>query len=394
MKILDILPPKGSLGAPHFRSRYEGMPEDYEFHILVTGDLAFDGDKFASATLHVQPQVVPWTWKLKIWRVFGMMFRGIRLARREKVDVIISYDPLTLGIIGAVVKFFTGAKLIVEVNGHIKDAKAARLSGKRVGLIKRKLYNLIGNISLMSSDCVKLLDNEQFEEWYSVIKNKKIVMFHDYVPTSIFLPSNEDDNYLYCLGFPFYLKGVDILLKAFSLIQKDFPTTRLLVMGHCREPERSSWVARAAEIGNVEIHNPVNYEEVAQYIGKCTALVLPSRTEGVARVFLEAMATGKPCIGTNVGGTPNIIKDGVNGFVVPSEDYVALAESMKKLLSDPLMQKHMGEAGRKFIKTNFSDEMYVVNFAKMIDIVSDPNAPTHGLLLNGFEIDPATVNKQ
>lgn len=387
MKILDILPPNGSLHAPHFRSRYQGMPEDYAFHILVSGDTVLDCEQFAGATLHVQPLADPWTRLTMLRRTCAMIVRGIRLARKEKVDVVISYDPLTLGFIGILVKIFSGAKLIVEVNGHIRDAKSVILAGRKVGFLRRKLFNLVGSISLCMADCVKILNLEQFEEWRGILSRKKVVMFHDYVPTSQFNLTERDDSFLYCLGYPFYLKGVDILLEAFAMIQPEFPDIKLVIMGHCREPELSRWRTWAQGIPNVEFRKPVPYDEVAEYLGACTALVVPSRSEGMGRVFIEAMATGKPCVGTRVGGIPNVIADGRSGFLVNPEDPHDLAAKLRVLLADRELRQRMGREGRFIAETMFSDRQYVINFQKMMDIVLGHSAVSASSLLIGAHND-------
>ncbi len=313
-----------------------------------------------------------------------MIVRGIRLARKERVDVVVSYDPLTLGFIGVLVKLFSGAKLVVEVNGHIRDAKDLSLAGGKVGFLRRKLFNLVGSLSLLMADCVKVLNQEQYEEWRTYLSRKKVVIFHDYVPTSQFVLSERENSYLYCLGYPFYRKGVDILLEAFAMIQQEFPELRLVIMGHCRGPELSRWKAKAKNIPNVEFRKPVPYDEVAEYLGACTALVVPSRSEGMGRVFIEAMATGKPCVGTRVGGIPNVIADGRSGFLVSSEDPHDLAAKLRILLADKDLRRRMGREGRRIAETMLSDRQYVLNFQKMMDIAMDDAAPCRGICFNGF----------
>jgi glycosyltransferase involved in cell wall biosynthesis len=85
--------------------------------------------------------------------------------------------------------------------------------------------------------------------------------------------------------------------------------------------------------------------------------VLPSRNEGMGRVIVEAMAAGKPVVASNVGGIPDLVRDGVNGYLVPSEDSVALAGAMARLLKDPDRGKAMGSAGREMAKAYTVEKM-------------------------------------
>jgi len=85
-------------------------------------------------------------------------------------------------------------------------------------------------------------------------------------------------------------------------------------------------------------------------------LVLPSLTEGFPNVILEAFACAKPVVATAVGGIPEIIEEGANGYLVPKERPDLLAEAIKKCLSDPEKKRSMGEAGYQKVKSEFTFE--------------------------------------
>ena len=385
MKILYVLPLNYSLGSDLFRSRYRNMPDDYQFHILVTGDLAYDGEEFANTKLHAQPWPEQWARWQKIKRILAMAVRCVYLARRVKIDVIICYDPLTLGLIGALAKIFSRAKLVIEINGHLRDAAAASQAGRKPGWLKRKLFNTVGTVTLFAADCVKLLNEVQYAEWRHILSKRPTVVFHDYVPTSQFIVEGRDDHFIYCLGYPFYTKCVDVLIDAFALIGPEFPDFRLMVMGHCSESELEQWKACAARIRNVEFRKPVPYSEVGKYFTSCSVFATPSRSEGMGRVFIEAMASGKPCVGTRVGGIPYLIVDGQTGFLVDSEDAEALADRLRTLLADPDLRVRMGKAGRRRVEDVVSERRYVEYFRRMIDGVLGDKEGGGGIRFNGYK---------
>ena len=99
--------------------------------------------------------------------------------------------------------------------------------------------------------------------------------------------------------------------------------------------------------------------EVPAVIGRCGIFVLPSRTEGMGRVLLEAMAAGKPRVGTRVGGIPTTIEDGFDGLLVPPNDPGALADALSKLIGSPALRRSLGEHGARRARTEFSGETYV-----------------------------------
>ena len=207
----------------------------------------------------------------------GKILKAIRIARKEKVDVIITYDPLTLGLIGVCASIASRAKLLVEINGHLRDAAASSFDRNSRKYWKKFVFNNLGNFVLKRSSCVKILNLIQYAEWKSVIESKPVVMYHDFVPTEQLKLSENDDSFILCVGYPFFTKGVDILMKSFSHIREEFPKHKLLIIGHCKEPELGNWNKMAHDIGNIEILKPVSYSEIFSYFANCSIFTLPSR---------------------------------------------------------------------------------------------------------------------
>jgi glycosyltransferase involved in cell wall biosynthesis len=372
-KVLFVLPPTYNAHLPHFRSRFELLSEQVECHVLLNGDTSLDGEQFKNCTLYVEPWLIKYTIKSKLKRTLSMIKRGVQIARREKVDFVWAYDPLRLGFVATVIKLLSGCKLIIEINGHLKSASAKNIESKTSNFLRSILFNFTCYFSLFLADAVKLLNRLQFQEWIKILKFKPCFMFHDFVPISLFTPTNENGNYIFFAGYPFKTKGVDVLLEAFATIRNVFPDVKLAVMGYCREPELSFWRSKFDKINNAELCKPVPYDEMHSYLSKCLLFVLPSRSEAMGRVLIEAMACGKPLIGTKVGGIPNIIFDGYNGFLCNPEDAKDLSDKILKLLSCTAMRKCMGNNGKKLANTIFSEVKYVDSCLLMLSIINNNN---------------------
>ena len=84
------------------------------------------------------------------------------------------------------------------------------------------------------------------------------------------------------------------------------------------------------------------------------SIVVDGHTEGLGVVTIEAMACGTPVIGSNVGGIPDVIKDGFNGFLVPEKSHDELAKKIIQLLSDKELENKFIQNGLKTVKNNFS----------------------------------------
>jgi glycosyltransferase involved in cell wall biosynthesis len=98
--------------------------------------------------------------------------------------------------------------------------------------------------------------------------------------------------------------------------------------------------------------------------------VLPSWTEGLPVVVLEAMAHGRAVVATPVGGTPEVVEDGETGVLVPPRDPRTLADAVGRLLADPDLRRRMGEAGRARVATRFSREAMTRRVLEIYDEVS------------------------
>jgi glycosyltransferase involved in cell wall biosynthesis len=174
----------------------------------------------------------------------------------------------------------------------------------------------------------------------------------------------KENRYILFLGFPWKLKGVDILIQAFLQIADRHPDVTLRVVGLC--PDRRPFERLASGHPRISLEDPVMPDEVASLMTGCEILVLPSRTEGMPKVLLEAMAARRTFIASRVGGIPTYVEDGKNGLLFDPEDVEQLAEKMSLLLSDRDYAARLADEGNRRVFELWSEERYVENFRNMI----------------------------
>ncbi|WP_455283875.1 glycosyltransferase family 4 protein, partial [[Eubacterium] cellulosolvens] len=144
-------------------------------------------------------------------------------------------------------------------------------------------------------------------------------------------------------------KRLDILMKAIALLKKEGGETKLMVVGGGElTPEYRHLAERLGIQDRVVFAGDVPDSDLPKFYASSDMLVLPSkdRSEGFGLVILEANATGKPAIGTNVGGIPSAIRDGYNGLLVPPNHPEALAKTIRTALADEERLRRMGQNGR------------------------------------------------
>ncbi len=112
---------------------------------------------------------------------------------------------------------------------------------------------------------------------------------------------------------------------------------------------------------------PGSRDDVPDLLRAMDVFILPSRAEGISNTLLEAMACGVPVVATRVGGNPELVEDGVTGFLVPAEDVESMARAASEYVRDPEMRKRHGRAARLKVEREFSIDRMVANYMAVYD---------------------------
>lgn len=166
------------------------------------------------------------------------------------------------------------------------------------------------------------------------------------------------------------LKGHDLMLRALARLADRHPSLRLLVVGD--GPERAGLEALASELG---VAGRVRFtglrRDVLRLLAGADIGVLPSAHEAVPLSVIEQMASGLPVVVTDVGGLPDIVADGQEGYVVPSGDVDALTRRVGELVDDAETRQTLGKAARRRAESEFSIEQSARAYERMLEAVLD-----------------------
>ena len=137
------------------------------------------------------------------------------------------------------------------------------------------------------------------------------------------------------VGMDWERKGGPDLLQAFRRVRQDHPDARLTIVG----PEM------ALDEPNCEVAGRVNPSQLEQYYANADIFCLPTRREPFGIAFVEAMTHRLPIVGTRVGAVPDMVEDGLNGYLVEPGDIAGLHRALSRMLADPAATERMGERG-------------------------------------------------
>lgn len=170
----------------------------------------------------------------------------------------------------------------------------------------------------------------------------------------------ESDVVIVAVGHFVEIKGWDVAIDAFAIVCKTFPKMKLLLVG--KKTSESFYQKINNKIKEYGLAEQViitgNRGDIPDVLKASDIFILPSRSEGTPAALVEAMAVGLPCVATATGGIPEVIEDGINGFLFQRENAAELAEKIIDIVSIPELHEQMVSMARKGLH-KYSTETYV-----------------------------------
>jgi glycosyltransferase involved in cell wall biosynthesis len=148
-------------------------------------------------------------------------------------------------------------------------------------------------------------------------------------------------------------KGQAVFLDAFRIVAQALPNAKAVLVGE--GPERSALEASVKAAGLEQYVQFAGYQtDMSSIYNALDLVVIPSLSEGLPNVLLEAFLHEKAVIATAVGGIPEVMQNGLSKFLVPAGDAKGLADAIVEVLRDPILRKELGEAGARRVREAFS----------------------------------------
>jgi len=308
--------------------------------------------------------------------IVAALLIGLAMALTGRIDVIVAQSPYE-GLAAALVCLISrllGRRvvLVTEIHGDWEGSPLLYRT-VRVPRLYQGLLKCISRWVLRHSDVLRAISSFTADKVRRSVFEKPIIVFPTYTDVELFLTEPGDsidpeEAMVLFVGALVYLKGVHRLLEAIAEVRRQHLQTYLVIVGqgdYQGELERQAESLGLTEA--VEFVAPMSQVALRDYMRRCCLLVLPSLSEGLGRVLIEAMACGKPVVGTCVGGIPDLIQDGVNGYLVPPDEVAPLADRIAYLLAHPDETAEMGARGRAFVAETFSTEKYVAGYRQVFE---------------------------
>lgn len=269
--------------------------------------------------------------------------------KEGKVDVIHAQSSLWGGISAAYVAKKYNIPLVITEHSSVKRGQYVRES----------YYKRIVN-SYKSADAIIAVGNGLKKEIEELTNRKDIKVIGNLVDLSLFdirdIKKESDEFIFFSVAFLEGEKGFDTLIKSFSKKFKN-EKIRLVIGGDGSQREWLEGIAKSEGIENqVTFTGALSREEVSSWMNKCDVFVLPSRYETFGVVYIEALASGKPVIGTFNGGAEDIVSKDV-GILVEIDNIKDLSETMEYMRKNN--KKYEADKLRKYCTEKFSANVII-----------------------------------
>ena len=287
----------------------------------------------------------------------------IRIYRKEKPDMVhhVAIKPILYGSFAAwltdvpyVINAFSGLGFIFIKKGWLAS-------------VIRKLIFVIYHLAVLSKNTFAIFQNPEdlklFVDLHIVKKDRSVLIRGAGVDIAHFrnLPEPTGIPIITLASRMLWDKGVGELVDATRQLQNDGVNCRTVLVG-IPDPDNPASIPEHV-LRDWHAEGIVEWRgyrsDIADVFARSNIVVLPSYREGLPKVLLEAASCGRPIVSTDVPGCREIVRNDINGFLVPPYDSKCLAVALKTLIQDSKLRARMGTRGREIVMAEFSEEIVV-----------------------------------
>jgi glycosyltransferase involved in cell wall biosynthesis len=189
-------------------------------------------------------------------------------------------------------------------------------------------------------------------------------------------------------------KGQEYFLEAAGLVKHRYPDAKFLVVGGKLDNRHEFWSALMQQTAKLGLERDVFFmgrrNDVPQVLRAMTIFVQASDSEACPMAVLEASASGLPVVATSVGGTPELIEDGITGILIEPRNVEQIAEAVLRVLDSPETARRIGQAGAERMRKHFSLDACVEVHARMYNAVLNR---AQNAVLTDSASEPVTTEK-
>ena len=329
--------------------------------ILITGQKKWVEDHESNPSIYAWPSLRPTSIRDAVF-LYGLI-------RKYRPDCLISNfsaDNVML-LVGWLMRVPSRVAWYHTLISQIEiDGKTTGWRGRLLKLRKQIVYRRATSIVSVSSACREDVQRVfQTPEWKCHVLHNSL---GDPLPGLELDQTESAQSKLVCVGRLHPTKGQDTLIRAAAILKRLRPDIAIEFIGDGPFKERCLQLAHDLGVEDACIfEGDIRHDEVLKRMALATATVVPSRSEAFGLVNIESLAVGTPVVASRVGGIVEVIRDGVDGFLVPPDNHEILAEKLLLLLSNPHLRRTMSRNARERFLTTFEQSKVIKEQADWLE---------------------------
>ena len=299
-----------------------------------------------------------------------------KIIKKQNIDIVAFQDPITsfLGFL-RIKQSHPNIKIVLESHGDFINTLGMEKNLFLPSLYK-KAFNSIAQYTIDNADIVRAVSSSTEEQVLSFNKSKNVVRFPAWIDFEVYknvVPTRED-NQIYkilFIGSVTDRKKPHMVIEALPKLNNK--NVEFHIVGPTPNQQYLERINNLIDEHNLEdkvfIHGIKNRDEVVEFYKTSNLMILPSVSEGLARVIFESQVTSCPVLVTDAPGMQDIVIDGQTGFVFESNNLESLVLKMNEVFDDYNQSIQIGRNAKDFILENFSEDKFKFSFKKIFDLV-------------------------
>jgi glycosyltransferase involved in cell wall biosynthesis len=294
----------------------------------------------------------------------------------EDLDLLHCHQPFSPMTIGLIAKALWGKPIVVKLTTSGSHGNLSEIRRMPLTSIRKRMMRRVDRFVAVSQEMMTELSSWGFPK-------EQIDPIPNGVDTERFAPSTlgdkrrvrnalgleENAQVTIYVGRLTAKKNVDLLLRAWQSVHQAYASARLLLVGDGSERATLQALAEELELGRSVVFCGVQ-PDVLSYLHAADVFALPSAAEGLSNALLEAMATGLPCIASDIGGNVDLITDGENGLLFEPGNARQLTDALLRLYANGTERQEYGQRAREQTKATYSmdsvTEKYVDLYRRLV----------------------------
>jgi len=317
---------------------------------------------------------LPPTFLDNIRYVINAFQKGRKIIKNENIDIIHS-NNFSPALAGSLISSFTKIPHITTIHDifSIYDKEFWKKWSKQSGVsyTNARLVPFFEKLMMrFRFDCIHTVSDATKNDIQKIGVKKPVHIIPNCIQDEEQVTIEPKTNQFVCLGRLVFYKNVEVILKAFKTVTKEFPDIELIIAGD--GPHKESLQELTKKLGineNITFEGYVTPQQKVKLLAESNALLFPSLMEGFGLVMLESFQQKRPVITSNIPPMSDIIQNNKTGYLIDPHDENKWAEKIIQLIKDPNISDEMGKNGNQELKTKYNQELFYERILKMYNDV-------------------------